>query len=294
MKSSMLIGLALLLCPAVLAQPKTSLSNTEIIKEKPKSPTPQFPTIASKQAPRPFFKPDAEGIIHVNNAKAIIALSNDNPIAIAKRYNIPYRIILWYNDMDKNHFFDSGQHVFLQSKHRDWYGENNRHIVRAGETMYDISQRYGIRLRKLYKKNKLIYGQQPIVGEVILIRGKRTHPPSIDAFAKCYKEKEKKAAIRGFWQAQKTVIQEERFPQNEEFAFMSPSSIQPLPEFEPEPPIHRVKIPPLTRKVNATLPIPRMRDSNLKYSPDNTHATSPTTNTLEDEDVLVINWRLAN
>lgn len=291
MRPNILIGLALLLCPAVLAQPKAPISNTEIIQEKPKSPAPQFPSIASKQTIRPFFKPDAEGIIHVNNVKAIIALSNNNPITIAKRYDIPYWMILRYNDMDENHFFESGQHIFLESKHSDWYGENDRHIIRAGETMYDIAQRYGIRLRKLYKKNKLIYGQQPIVGEVIFIRGRRTHPPRIDAYAKCDKEKNRNATIRNFWQVKKPVIQTERFT-NEEFVFMTPSIIQP--EFESEPPLNRVKIPPLTRKVNATLPIPRTRDSGYKYSPENTHATSPDTGTLEDRHILVTNWNVAN
>jgi len=76
------------------------------------------------------------------------------------RYNIPLRNILRYNDLPYNHC-----------------GKTNLHIVQVGETLYSIAQQYGIRLKALYKKNKLQDDREPLVGQIIVIRGKRYIPP---------------------------------------------------------------------------------------------------------------------
>ncbi|MBL4594503.1 MAG: LysM peptidoglycan-binding domain-containing protein, partial [Flavobacteriales bacterium] len=44
---------------------------------------------------------------------------------------------------------------------------------KQGETMRDISQLYGIKLKKLYKKNLLIMGTQPNVGDKIFLKKKK-------------------------------------------------------------------------------------------------------------------------
>ena len=43
------------------------------------------------------------------------------------------------------------------------------HVVKAGESMYDIAQKYGIRLKYLYKKNKLQPDYMPRVGDVLKV-----------------------------------------------------------------------------------------------------------------------------
>jgi len=44
-------------------------------------------------------------------------------------------------------------------------------VAREGETMYQISQLYGVKLRKLYEYNIMEEGSQPSPGQKIWLRG---------------------------------------------------------------------------------------------------------------------------
>ena len=51
-------------------------------------------------------------------------------------------------------------------------GKKKYHYVKEGETMYDISQMYGVRLDKLYWRNMMPDGSQPLVRERIRLKGR--------------------------------------------------------------------------------------------------------------------------
>ena len=55
--------------------------------------------------------------------------------------------------------------MYLQPKRKK--GTKPFHTVLANETMYGISQLYGIKLKYLYKKNRMEEGSQPYVGQKI-------------------------------------------------------------------------------------------------------------------------------
>jgi len=64
-----------------------------------------------------------------------------------------------------------GDIIYLQPKRNK--AIEDYHKVKTGETMRSISQLYGVKLRKLYKKNRMIIGTQPNVGDQISLRKKR-------------------------------------------------------------------------------------------------------------------------
>ena len=77
-----------------------------------------------------------------------------------------------YNEVDKYYELSRGEVVFLTKKKsrvaksiRETY-----HIVAAGESMYSIAQRYGIKMIKLYKWNNLPPTYVPEVGASLLLR----------------------------------------------------------------------------------------------------------------------------
>ncbi|MFK7906720.1 MAG: LysM domain-containing protein [Chitinophagales bacterium] len=41
-----------------------------------------------------------------------------------------------------------------------------------GETMHDIAQKYGIKLIKLYRRNKMPLNSRPIAGEIVQLQNK--------------------------------------------------------------------------------------------------------------------------
>ena len=64
-----------------------------------------------------------------------------------------------------------GEKVYLQKKRRSWRGREKYHFVQERETMYQLAQKYGIRLSKLYQKNRMTEGTQPAIGAKVKIRG---------------------------------------------------------------------------------------------------------------------------
>ena len=42
-----------------------------------------------------------------------------------------------------------------------------------GEKMYDIAQKFGIKLHKLYRKNRMQEGQEPTTGQVIYLQNRK-------------------------------------------------------------------------------------------------------------------------
>ena len=106
-----------------------------------------------------------------NNIKYIIAKSNDDLEEIADEFNMGLWQITKYNDLSDNHSPELGDIIYLQPKRGK--GQNEFHSVSTGETMYQISQMYGVKLKKLYKRNRVNEGYQPKVGEKIYLKGKR-------------------------------------------------------------------------------------------------------------------------
>ena len=84
-----------------------------------------------------------------------------------------------YNDMPANSRIDSTRLIYIQPKRNSAAPGNNTHRVREGESMFSISQLYGIKLDKLYEKNQLDRSSEPPVGTVLQLR-KPVKPLSIN------------------------------------------------------------------------------------------------------------------
>ena len=87
----------------------------------------------------------------------VIAKRGDTFRSIADDVDVSYRKLAKFNERDKNDVLEEGEYVWLQKKRRkapkDYKGYI--HYVKDGESMYSISQKYGIRLKNLYKMNHL-------------------------------------------------------------------------------------------------------------------------------------------
>ncbi len=107
-----------------------------------------------------------------NRINYIIAKENDSYQAIAERHDMRTWQLYKYNEITRGVKVIKGQRVYLQPKRRKADVKYKYHKVAEGETMYSISQRYGIRLKSLYKINRMEVGEQPKVGDRISLRKK--------------------------------------------------------------------------------------------------------------------------
>ena len=117
-----------------------------------------------------------DGALHIikpyNKNYYLIARQGDTFKSIAEEVGISYRKIAKYNERDKRDQLEEGEIIWLKKKQKkapkDYKGR--LHYVRNGESMYSIAQKYGIRLKNLYKMNHLSPDYQIKVGDGLRLR----------------------------------------------------------------------------------------------------------------------------
>ncbi len=105
-----------------------------------------------------------------NNIRYIVAERGDTPKKIATEFNMREWQIYKYNELEKNAVITPGQIVYLQPKKRR--AEVSTHSVMQGESIHDISQKYGVKTKYIYKRNGLNPGDEPKAGDLIKLRRK--------------------------------------------------------------------------------------------------------------------------
>lgn len=90
-----------------------------------------------------------------NDLLYIVVRSGDTWKAISKEFDISSKKLRKYNDLYKGYVLQVGDILYLEEKNKRACKEHIVHVLRAGESMHSISQKYGIRLKNLYKLNKM-------------------------------------------------------------------------------------------------------------------------------------------
>lgn len=96
---------------------------------------------------------------------------------IANAQEVKDRHIRKWNDLPKDAEIKTGEIVYLKPKRRR--GSEETHTVTKGEDMRQISQQYGIKLKVLYRKNRMESGSEPQEGEVIYMQKKRAKEDTV-------------------------------------------------------------------------------------------------------------------
>ena len=100
---------------------------------------------------------EMRNIYTFNKNYYIRARRGDTFRRIAEDVDISYRKLAKYNERDKHDVLEEGEIIWLgkKAKKAPKAFKKRPHRVQPGESMYIISQRYGIRLKYLYKMNGL-------------------------------------------------------------------------------------------------------------------------------------------
>ena len=100
-----------------------------------------------------------------NRIQFVLADGGETIASMAAELNLMPWQIKKYNDLDEGHTFSAGELVYLQPK-RLW-SKTKTHTVVEGETLYDISQKHGVKLKRLRKRNGYAPGKEPVAGTVL-------------------------------------------------------------------------------------------------------------------------------
>lgn len=110
-----------------------------------------------------------KGIRLINDVKVVISQKGESLFDISSQYDVSLKNLQKYNEKiaPAPNLLPENTPVFIQKKRWFFRGRQKWHYVKEGETMYSISQLYGIQLKRLYCKNRIPYGSEPAIGEKV-------------------------------------------------------------------------------------------------------------------------------
>ncbi len=116
--------------------------------------------------------PSLHPIYYFNKNYYVYAREGETFRQLGREIGVSYRKLAKYNERNKRETLHKGDIIYLKKKQKRAPKEfkHHPHIVKAGESMYLIAQKYGMRLESLYKKNNLTPDYQIRVGDSLKVR----------------------------------------------------------------------------------------------------------------------------
>lgn len=106
-----------------------------------------------------------------NGLAYVVARDGDTFRLLGGEFDISWKKLVDYNDLHKEYTIEAGDIIYLKKKNKKAQKPYTVHIVRDGESMHSISQKYGIRLKNLYKMNRKDADEYvPEVGDRLRLR----------------------------------------------------------------------------------------------------------------------------
>lgn len=105
-----------------------------------------------------------------NGLAYVLARDGDTFQDLGKEFDISWRSLVRYNDLHKDYTLVDGDIIYLKSKKRKAAKPHTVYIVKDGDSMHTIAQKYAIRLSNLYKMNRKDYEYIPQIGDRLRLR----------------------------------------------------------------------------------------------------------------------------
>ena len=109
-----------------------------------------------------------------NNVPYIISNSNDSYKSISDDFGIWVSELLKFNDINDSTLINLNQNkrIYIKPKRRS-NSNPSFHVVTSGQTIWEISQLYAVKLSSIYKKNPLFIDREVRKGDIIYLKNKK-------------------------------------------------------------------------------------------------------------------------
>jgi LysM repeat protein len=114
---------------------------------------------------------EQRSVSELNRTQYIVARPGDTYQTLATEFDLMPWQILKYNDLKKTDRIKGGEIVFLKPKRSK--AQSVYCIMEEGQTLRDVSQKYGVKVKALYRYNRIEEGFQPAAGEKIWLNKKK-------------------------------------------------------------------------------------------------------------------------
>ncbi|MBQ9661356.1 MAG: glucosaminidase domain-containing protein [Bacteroidales bacterium] len=126
------------------------------------APAPHYSESATFSLSRPVY--EENGVAYVR------AVEGETYSSIADAYGLFARQVLRFNDVDSDRLLQPGSRVYLDRKKAQCAQAGKYLVERDGETLWEISQMFGIQLSKLRLYNIFHEGTAYAAGETVILR----------------------------------------------------------------------------------------------------------------------------
>lgn len=147
-------------------------SSDEVIQQElPKSPSQIEQDVPLEENMREQFSFSLSRPVYTRNRVPFVyAEEGDTYEILASLYGLFPREILKFNDVKDPSDLKPGDVVYLRTKKNRSAKGLDKHVMEEGETLAEISQRYAVKLSRIYKLNGFDQSYVPSEGEIIKLR----------------------------------------------------------------------------------------------------------------------------
>lgn len=92
-------------------------------------------------------------VVEINDVRCTILYPGESLASISQKYDIPQYKILEFNEISDESILNEGDIVYLQKKKKKYTGIQDYYRVKDDDTLYGISQQFGIMMSSLAKMN---------------------------------------------------------------------------------------------------------------------------------------------
>lgn len=111
-----------------------------------------------------------------NHIKYIVVKEGDTFASLTRELDLMQWELPRFNETSANRELIPGEIIYLQPKRNRAESGTEIHTVEEGETMYKISQLYGVKLDRLLRMNNIFEGDEPVAGDKIWLRKNKPEP----------------------------------------------------------------------------------------------------------------------
>ena len=116
--------------------------------------------------------------VRVNDLRALIALPGETTVDLARRANQKLGEFLRHNELTGFDVAVTGRPYYLESK-RD-VGAVEYHVLQPSETIFDVAQKYGMRQKAIYAKNRMARVEELRPGRVLWLQHTRPREVAVE------------------------------------------------------------------------------------------------------------------
>lgn len=148
--------------------------------------------------------PDDPVYYEINGKKGILAQSGEEVAQLSAKAKMKIGKFLSYNDMTDKDLTKEGSIYYLQKKSKK--AATQFHTVRGEQTLWDVSQIYGVGLKYLLKYNRMKKSERLQPGRIIWLQKTRPKNEPIEVIKEAIEEEEDKLPIKEDYTKKEDVV----------------------------------------------------------------------------------------